>query len=234
MAWTFRTIPAPMGNIPCKYQLSIRAPGQQFSEFSTYTFPISPGQLSMGRSSLSSFFDTQGPSSSQGVTRVVDTYGLAPPVYTIEGTTGYDRHLSDGYVLTGLQSMQLLAQFLAQYATLNKQQQEAGYSDTYSLEFYDYFMDQFWVVEPVGPQVFRMGGDRPTLVYYRFRWVAVCPAGVPKAGVIDALAETLLPPIAQAVVNAASTLGGFLVAYGPAGVTADASDYVSNALGLTA
>ena len=47
-------------------------------------------------------------------------------------------------------------------------------------------MDQFWVVEPVGPQVFRMGSDRPTLVYYRFRWAAVRPAGVPVLGLADA------------------------------------------------
>ena len=217
MAWTFRTVPAPMGNIPCCYQLSIRAPNQLFSETSTFTFPISPGQLRMERSSLSSFSDTQGPASSQGVTRVVDTYGLAPPVYTIEGTTGFDRHLADGYVLTGLESMQLLAQFLSQYATLNKQQQTAGNPRMYSLEFYDYFMDQFWVIEPVGPQIFRMGNDRPTLVYYRFRWAAVRPAGVPVLGLADALAGTLGTSTAQAAINAASTLGAFLVSYGPAG-----------------
>jgi hypothetical protein len=172
----------------------------------------------MERSSLSSFSDTQGPASSQGVTRVVDTYGLAPPIYTIEGTTGLDRHLSDGYVLTGLQSMQLLAKFLEQYATLNKQQQIVGNPNTYSLEFYDYYMDQFWVVEPVGPQVFRMGNDRPSLVYYRFRWAAVRPAGVPVLGLIDALAGTLGASTAQAAINAASTMTAFLTAYAPAGV----------------
>ena len=176
----------------------------------------------MERSSLSSFSDTRGPASSQGVTRVVDTYGLAPPVYTIEGTTGFDRHLSDGYVLTGLESMQLLAQFLAQYATLNRRQQQAGNSNTYALEFYDYVTDNFWVVEPVGPQVFRQGNDRPTLVYYRFRWAAVRPAGVPLLGLIDALAGTLGTSTAQAAINAASSLGGFLTAYGPAGAVGGA------------
>ena len=229
MAWTFRTIPAPMGNVPCCYQLSIRAPGQLFSEFSTYTFPLSPSQLRMERSSLSSFSDTQGPASSQGVTRVMDTYGLAPPIYTLEGTTGFDRHLSDGYVLTGLESMQLLAQFLAQYATLNRQQQGTG-NPLYSLEFYDYYLDQFWVVEPVGPQIFRQGNDRPSLVYYRFRWVAVRPAGVPTVGLADALAGTLGTSTAQAAINAASTLGGFLTAYGPAGIASSASSAMSSLL----
>ena len=36
-------------------------------------------------------------------------------------------------------------------------------------------------------------------------------------GEADALASLLLPPAAQAVVNAAQSLGAFLVSYGPAG-----------------
>jgi hypothetical protein len=108
----FRTISVPAIQ-PALYQLSIRNPGQQFTELATYTFPLTPSSLRSERSSMSSYFDTQGPASSQGVSRVVDTYGLAPPIFTIEGTTGWDRHLSDGYILTGLQSLQLLEQFLS-------------------------------------------------------------------------------------------------------------------------
>jgi len=217
----FRTLSAGLGTQPALYQLSIRAPGtygQLISEIATYTFPLTPSQLRSDRAALSSYADTQGPASSQGVTRVMDVFGLAPPVFTIEGTTGYDRHMSDGFILTGLQSMLLLQAFLAQYATLNQTQRAAGNPQLYALEFYDYFGNQFWQVEPVGPQVLRQSSDRPTLVYYRFRWAAVKPAGVPLLGALDALANTLLTPAQQAAINAARTLGAMLVAYNPAGV----------------
>lgn len=219
MTQTFRTIPVGLGTQPAVYQLSIRAPGQTFAELSTYTFPLSPSRLRMARSSLSSFVDTQGSASSQGVTRVMDVYGLAPPIYTIEGTTGWDRHMSDGYVLTGLQSMQLLAAFLAQYATLNQQQRASGNPNYYTLEFYDYFGDNFWQVEPIGPQIFNQSNDRPTLIYYRFSWAAVKPAGVPVLGVVDALAGLVSSSAAQAAINAAQTLGAFTTAYAPFGLS---------------
>ena len=139
----FRTEPVGLGSIPAMYQLSIRSPGPTFSEIATYTFPITPSQLRMDFSSLSSFTDTQGPPISRGVTRVMDTYGLAPPVYTLEGTTGYDRHMSDGFVLSGIQSMLLLNQFLAQYVTMNQVQRVVGNPQLFTLEFYDYYMNQY-------------------------------------------------------------------------------------------
>ena len=217
MPHTFRTLPVP-DDQPCIYQLSIRAPGQAFAELSTYTFPLSPSSLRYERPALSSFSETQGPPSTQGVTRIVDTYGLAPPLITIDGTTGWDRHLSDGYILTGLQSMQLLQKFLARYAQLNQIQRQAGNPKLYALEFYDYFSLNFWQIEPVGPQIVRQSADRPLLGYYRLRWAAVKSVGIPITGEIDAMASVLATPAAQAVVNAASSVGALLSAYGPTGL----------------
>ena len=213
----FRTMPVPMSQ-PARYQLSIRAPGSQH-DFATYTFPITPGALRTEPNAMSSYSDVHGPVSAQGVTRVVDRFGVAPPIFTIEGTTGWDRHLADGFVLTGLQSVQLLGQFISRYETLNQQQLAAGLSKLYSLEFYDYFAQQFWQIEPVGPQIYRQSADRPLLVYYRFRWVAVAPAGFPILGTIDAIANTLLTPAQQAVLNAAQALSGVAAAYGATGVS---------------
>lgn len=221
MAQNFRTITVPVSQ-PCMYQISIRAPGQMFAEFSTYTFPLSPSMLQSSRPAMSSFSDVRGPVSSQGITRTVDRYGLAPPLFTIEGTTGWDRHLIDGYVLTGLQSLQLLKQFLERYETLNQTQIAAGNPNLYSLEFYDYFMQQFWQIEPIGPQQIRQTSDRPLLTYYRFHWAAVKPVGMPIAGEADALAQTLLTPTAVAAVNAVSTLGAVLTAYAPTGAVSSA------------
>lgn len=216
MAQTFRT--KPVGQYqPALYQLSIRSPGQAFAELATYTFPLTPSALRVERNALSSFSETQGPPTSQGVTRIVDTYGLSPPIFMIEGTTGWDRHAMDGYVLTGLQSIQLLAQFLQRYAELNQIQRQSGNSQLYALEFYDYFNLNFWQVEPVGPQGFRQTSDRTKLVYYRFRWVGIKPAGVPPVGEADALLTTIATPAATAAIAAAQTMSAMLVAYTPVG-----------------
>jgi hypothetical protein len=217
VAQDFRT--AVVGSYqPVLYQLSIRAPGQAFAELATYTFPLSPSALRVERSSLSSFAETQGPPTSQGVTRIVDTYGLAPPVFTVEGTTGWDRHSTDGYILTGLQSVQLLAQFLQRYAELNQIQRQSGNPQLYALEFYDYFNLNFWQIEPVGPQGFRQTADRTKLVYYRFRWAGVAPVGVPPVGEADALLTTIATPAATAAIAAAQTASVMLFAYTPVGI----------------
>ena len=186
----------------CLYSLRLCAPVVDSIELSTYTFPLSPSSLRIERSSASTFTDTQGPVLTQGVTRVVDAYGLAPPIFTIEGTTGWDFHSTDGYALSGLQSMQQLASFLASYAELNQVQRAAGIPYPYTLEFYDYFTSNFWKIEPIGPQVFMQDAQRPLLVYYRFRWAATLPAG----GVADVLDE-IGAALGAASSLAASTLG---------------------------
>jgi len=203
---------------PALYQISIRAPNQAFAELVTYTFPLSPTSIRMERNALSSFAETQGPSSSLGVTRIIDHYGLSPPTYTIEGTTGWDRHATDGYVLTGLQSMQLLDKFLQRYAELNSIQTQSGIAQMYALEFYDYFTQNFWQVEPIGPQGFRQSADRTKLVFYRFRWACVQPVGIPLIGETDALLTTLGVPAATAAINAAQTIATMAAVYSPVGL----------------
>ena len=205
---------------PAIYQLSIRAPGQAFAELATYTFPLTPTVLRKERNALSTFMETQGPPGSNGVTRIVDSYGLSPPIWTIEGTTGWDRHAMDGYVLTGLQSMQLLEQFLARYEQLNQMQRQQGNVQLYALEFYDYFRNDFWQIQPSGPQGIRQTSDRTKLVYYRFRWIGIQPIAMPLAGEIDALLTTITTPAVTAAFQAARTVGAMLVAYGPTGQVA--------------
>lgn len=218
---TFRPIPVP-ANQPVVYQLSIRAPGSLFSEFATYTFPLSPSAVRYDRPTLSTYVDTRGPASSQGVTRVMDAYGQAPPSILIEGTTGWDRHALDGYVLTGLQSVQLLQQFLSRYSALNAQQAEAGQPDMYTLEWYDYFQNQFWSVEPVGPQTVWQDAQRPLLTNYRLYLCATAPVGLVNALLhgVDALASVFATPAQQAGLMAAQTLGAVATAYGPTGLLA--------------
>jgi len=209
-------------NQQCLYQIRLCAPVVSSVEISTYTFPLSPTSLRIERSGMSSFADTQAQGIlaplTQGVSRQMDTYGLAPPIFTIEGTTGWDEHSTDGYSLSGLQSMQQLAQFLATYADLNQVQRVAGIPYLFSLEFYDYFTSNFWVIEPVGPQIFQQDATRPLLVYYRFRWAATVPAGG-VAQILDEIGDVLDAGSALASSSLGQSLGSTLSSYSPAGLS---------------
>ena len=202
------------------YQLSIRDPSQAFADLLTYTFPLSPASVRSEPNALSTFSDTQGTPLQSGVSRVMDTYGLAPPVFTISGTTGWDRHSTDGFVLSGRQSMLLLRNFIDQYMQLNQNQRQAGNPNLYALEFYDYFTSQFWQVEPVGPVSIRQTNDRPTLSFYQLRLAAICPVRLTAANVTDAMLHLLNVPVLQAINSAMSSVNTMLGVYGPAGITA--------------
>jgi len=155
---------------------------------------------------------------------VIDTYGQAPPIITIEGTTGWDRHSMDGYILTGLQSVQLLQQFVSRYATLNQIQMQQGTADLYSLEWYDFFSLQFWVIEPIGPQMIWQDTTRPMLTNYRFRFAASAQPGLLNVGLhaIDALASIIATPAQQAALMSVQTVGAMAAAYAPTGMVTSA------------
>jgi hypothetical protein len=161
------------------YTLSIRSPGFSLLSFFTYTFPISPSAINKSFAAMSSIYDTAGPASTKGVTRSIDSYGASPVNYTIEGTTGWDRHQTDGYIFTGLQSIQQIQYLLSLYAALNQQQKAANNPSLYTLEFYDYFNQEYWQVEPVGEQEIRQSERAPTLQYYRFRLAGIQQVSAP-------------------------------------------------------
>ena len=202
---------------PCLYQLSIRSPGPNAAEYATFTFPLTPSMLRSFRTALKSRSDVRGPYLAAGVTRVMDKYGLTPPTFLIEGTTGWDRHNTDGYVLSGKGSASLLQTCLQLYETLNQQQLAQGNSSLYTLEFYDFFTPQFWQIEPVGPQEIRQANDKPLLVFYRLRWDAIAPVGEPLEGEIDAIAQVLEQPVAVAALGAVTTLMAVTALYTPLG-----------------
>ena len=84
----------------------------------------------------------------------------------------------------------------------------------FQLEFYDYFSDEYWVVEPMGEQVIHQSADRPLLTYYRLGWAAVKPVGNPIFGAIDELASILNIPGLSAFAGLTDTLGAGLSLYG--------------------
>ncbi len=193
---TFRQVPVP-NTRTALYTLSIRYPGALRAPYRVYTFPLSPTALRKTYTAMSTIYDTAGTPTYQGVQRQVDIYGNSPVIYSLEGTTGFNRHSNDAYLFTGLQSIQNLATLLAQYAELNQYQMQAGISTLYTLEFYDYFSNDFWQVEPIGPQGFYQDASQPLWVRYRFMLAGIKRVDAP---VFSSLAD----PIGQ-LFNAAAT-----------------------------
>lgn len=161
------------------YTLSIRSPGFSLASFFTYSFPLSPTAVRKAPTAMSTVYDTSGPPSKSGVTRDIDDFGMAPPMFVIEGTTGVDRHGNDGFLFTGLQSVQQMQYLLQLYAQLNQVQKQANNPSLYTLEFYDYYMQEFWQVQPIGEIEFRQSERAPLLTYYRLRLAAIQSVSAP-------------------------------------------------------
>jgi len=178
LSQSFSTVKVPNTRLAL-YTLSIRSPGYSLLSFFTYTFPISPGALRKSPTAMTAIYDSSGPSFAAGVTRNVDSFCQAPPIFTLEGTTGWDRHRTDGMIFTGLQSIQQLQYLLNLYAQLNQQQMQANNPSLYTLEFYDYFNQDYWQVEPIGPLDISQSERAPTLQYYRLRFAAIQPVSAP-------------------------------------------------------
>lgn len=189
------------------YTLTIRYPGASLAPYITYTFPISPSSLRKSPTAMSAIYDTAGSPQMRGVQRNVDVWGMSPPNYVLEGTTGWDRHQTDGLALTGLQSIQKLQALFNLYAELNQAQMAANNPNLYTLEFYDYFNEEFWQVEPIGEQEIRQSERAPKLQYYRLRFAGIRPVSAPPPDTL--VADPVLGLFtASASVAAQVTLGG--------------------------
>lgn len=164
---TFRTIPVPPYK-PALYTLSIRSPGFAAAPYSVYTFPMSPASVHKTYTAMSAMYDTAGTPAQLGVQREMDIFGNSPVIYTLEGTTGWQRHSNDAYAWTGQQSIQNLQYLLNLYAQLNQEQMQSGIQSLYTLEFYDYFNNEFWQVEPIGEQGIFQDAGQPLWQRYRF------------------------------------------------------------------
>lgn len=184
---TFRTIPLPNFN-PALYSLSIR--GTYGALIGGFTFPLSPTALRKEHVAMANMYDVAGSAATGGVDRVFDSYGVSPVIFTIEGTTGWQRHSTDGYNNTGLQAIAALEQFFFTYAQLNAAAVQNN-QPIYTMEFYDYFRGDFWQVEPWGPQGVRMTSQRPILVYYLYRLAGIRDLTNPIAAVYDQVASVL-------------------------------------------
>lgn len=193
----------------------------------TYLFPLSPENLQRTHTGMGAFYDTPGPAKSYGVTRIVDQYGMSPVTFEIKGTTGWQKHSTDGYRYTGLQSIEAVAGLLNTYMELNAELAQEQRSDLCTLEFYDYFMEDFWEVVPLGPQRLWLDKQRPILTNYHFRLIGVRSLAAPVTP------KSTADPIAAAFNTAVSTVQNNVSTFasGVASIYSSAQSVVSGVIG---
>lgn len=141
----------------------------------TFVFPVSPQNSKIERNSLVNWFETQASSNpsarlSQDITRIIDAYGLTPPIFTVSGTTGYNKYQADNFQKTGTAWTTALKKFFSDwYDNL----QLTGQPET--MQFLDFFQHEFWNVVPVGPLVLNQASTQPLWVFYNFSLAAISP-----------------------------------------------------------
>lgn len=193
------------------YRLSIHAPNKARTPLETYTFPISPSNIRRNFTSMATFYDTPGTIAQHGVARLIDQYGIAPIVYDISGTTGWQKHLTDGFQYTGLQSIQRIQRMLLEYANLNAMQSQDQQNEFYTLEFYDYFYNEFYEVVPVGPQEIWQDQQKPILTNYQFHLVgvrSVAEPALPQGSTSDPIAAAFDTAVATVQNNVSTFMSG--------------------------
>jgi hypothetical protein len=219
----FQTIPLPNNKLAL-YRIVIRSPNGPKTAISTWTFPLSPSSILKEIGTLSMVWDVQGLPQDAGVQRIADLYGNSPPIYVIEGTTGWQRHGTDGFHLTGMDSIAAIQSALNSFAQLNSAQVARDDANMYTMELYDYFTGDFWQVVPIGKQTIRQDQSKPLLFNYSFRLAAIQSLSQAQpSSIADKVLSTLTSSVNQALgaVNTAlnSVLGGYAsVTIGSAGL----------------
>lgn len=210
---TFRTVPVPNFQT-CLYALAIRGPTPPYPLVSMYTFPLSPEQVRKEYASMTNIFDVAGSPAQAGVARQADLYGDSPVTFMIDGTTGWQYHSTDGYRMTGLQSIIALQNFLNYFAQLNQSQMRNRIANLYMLEFYDYFSGDFWQVVPVGRQSINRSVRRPLLAQYSFRLAGLQSLAAPRVPTTaDPIALAFSVGVTQGSINLRANLAGFISGY---------------------
>jgi len=211
---SFRAVQVPNTQLAL-YTLSIRFPGRAAAPFKVYTFPVSPQAIRKTFTSMSTIYDVPGTPLYNGVQREVDVYGLSPVTYTVEGTTGWQRHSNDGYLFTGLQSVQAIQALLSEYALLNQVQMQNQLTNLYTLEFYDYFNREFWQIEPIGPQGITQDASQPLYTKYRFTWAGINRVDAPIFSSLSDPLGQLFSAVAGPVISTVqSSISSVLSSYG--------------------
>jgi len=197
----FFTVPFA-NNQPVLYQLEITNSSAEI--ISTYTFPLTPNNVTKSVISLTNYYDVQGSNTGFGVQRIIDQYGLTPPIITISGSTGFQFHSTDGYQWSGRSSFALLVQFIQQYASLVTQASNSNPPTALpTMTFYDGYTGEAFNVVPLNQQAYSMDVAKPIIQTYNLQFLAqttITPQAVPLTSQ-DPLAIIFIE--AQAVLTAA-------------------------------
>lgn len=213
--------------LPAIYGLGIQLGALPYIVFN---FPISPANIRKEYPGVTTTYQVAGTPAQNGVQKNADVYGIGPPNFIIEGTTGWNRVAATGYLLTGLEAAQTLETLIQDYGQLNATATAAG-TQLYTLEFYDYFANSFWEVVPEGPQGFYQDNQHPLLTNYRFRFTGIkniAGSAAVDLGEADAMAQVFATPAVSAALNAATTTIGLANLYAP-GVVSAVTSAVSSA-----
>lgn len=175
---------------PAVYSLTMRGGDGSVSKF---RFPLSPRSVRRQYMAMGNFYDVAGSPKQGGVNRIVDIYGNSPYIFTIEGTTGWQLHSTDGGLSPGIDALNALQTLLGSYAEAN-QVAQAQNGPLATLEFADSFLQSVWQVEPMGEQGYRQDAQQPLYVTYSFRFVGIRdlnqPGDQPDDPILDELTVT--------------------------------------------
>ena len=142
----------------------------------SWTFPISPQMYTRSVVNMSNYYDVAGNDVNGGVKRIVDQYGVSPPIWTFKGTTGYQYHLTDGVQMSGMQSILALFEIIRQYGVDQAQHAKNG-TKLDVMELSDYYQQEFWYVTPIGPQNMIRNSRAPILGHYELTFVGISNVG---------------------------------------------------------
>lgn len=214
------------------YELSIRSPNGSLSLLPghNFVFPLTPQSVRKTSAPLTAIYDVQGSAKQYGVQRKVDEFGLAPPFFTITGTTGWQFHSADGFLWTGQGSCTRLQNLIATYIALNQSIIQNQSGDPYTLEFYDFFRNEFWVVVPRGPVRIEQSADRPVLSNYVLDLAAVKSVSYPYTAVAEDLVLNTLALGQAAGASLASAIMSNGIDYASSAVSSAASSVLSGVL----
>lgn len=176
-------------------------PGGNVKKAVTFTFPITPQQYAMQRRSLAAPYDTPGSSKNQNVNRIMDVYGLTPITFKIQGTTGFNKYVTDGFKTTGVDQLRILQGLLETYFS------NAQNSIPDQMQFLDFYYQEFWNVVPIGPVVLSQSKDKPQWIFYDLTLAGVSRVASPpgtstKNGITNPAATSNLTSLGNTVQTA--------------------------------
>lgn len=182
-----------------------------------FIFPISPTGLRKSIDQLNTPYMMAGSASNfsnPGTEREMDMFGQTPPIWIIEGTTGWKYHSNDGFSADGATAFQNLQTIFAQFNYFTQVQARSQSSIQYELELYDYFNRDYWIVAPSGSYVFEMDASRPLIGNYRIELLGMRPVSNPPKPLV--LKSALAQRISSTISNAANSVTGFVSSVGGA------------------